>query len=219
MMLLEYMACCLSNLQFSEAPPIWEGNLKKGRYYRTNGSGDDYGAAWDGDRLVVLVFDHENGARSPYAMGVNPWKDKDEDLLFRRWLGDLPPELEPLYAQAKQHLLCITAAFWSVDGRIVPGADPAFGGANWLGWTFHQHLLDPHEAMHGGFQSWTELQSISKEQGDLAIHLTEMALSPPYHMTAEDRAQALALELADYFPLEDLEGTIQLLAKAGIIWE
>jgi hypothetical protein len=163
----------------------WAGGARVGTYVHYTHSGNHWAFAWDESGLVALVFDHESG-RSEYDQ-------PEEARKPLRWLKNLPPALFDL-AERTAGLVerLATAGLWTAGkrhGLSDAWKEPYAHGLEYL----RGYALSAEEAVFGDTlrQNWLELQSLSEEQGRLAIRLAQAAGRSPVEVSSEDEAVLL----------------------------
>lgn len=214
--LLEYLVQCASAVQYPFMETVWTGNLSKGYYGYENGSGDGYRAAWEGERLMVMVFDHESD-RSALA-GVGPVDWEDEAALLRKWVGDFPSELEDLYEKARRGMAATTSGIWGVGGQLFVGYEIESSTHEGL-WMLERHTKEPEKALFGE-DSLVEEHSLSEEQGRAVLGLLEHSGELPYRLTQDDIRQLLIVRSPeDEVPSEDVDTAKAMLRAAGYLWD
>ena len=213
--LLHYLLCCGSAIQFTDQRCSWTGDLDNGSFHYDNGCGDQFVVVWQADQLIALTFDHESD-RSPYVEDEVDWSDAER--LCRRWLGELPAELEALFEQASQRIEAVTAAMWGTAAGLAVGH--AFEACEQHGlWMFQQHRLPHHEALFGGLNPWIEEMSIATEQGEVAVKLLEQARHLPYTLSDEDIRKLLIVGCpVEDFPIAGVAQAQAMLKVAGYHW-
>ena len=196
--LLQYLAICASTIQFPERKVEWMGTLRRGSFFLGNGSGDLFHAGWEGERLVIRLFDHESSRSSPPSA--------------------IPPTYAELVKDAKENVKGATSEMWQEGKSFWIGEPYATSEENGL-WLLERHFMNPIEAMTGKGENWRAEYSISEEQTRAVLLLAARGGNGTVHVTQDelDLIGTVGASL-EQFPPTGVEKSREQFAAAGFIW-
>ncbi|MBK9259808.1 MAG: hypothetical protein IPM54_08210 [Polyangiaceae bacterium] len=207
--------------------PRWKGDLQRGAFYTSDGTGDYEVIAWNEAGIVGLAYQLGYGPIEHLGLAIDAVKGGPDDV--RATVPDLPADLEAALELATSMLVSgpvygeklASIGFWLRDGerlggtlfdrddRTVPGARRL---AEWgrVAWgTLHRPSREPNEPV-----LTQAMLDRAEPIRDLVEAVAERALAGPTQLTAD--------ELATLLPTppdpERLLAAQDMLQKVGITW-